>query len=209
MKKYNVTASLFLDAIISFSIITTICLVFLPMLLQLNQATKEKLSEIEMKRILLLSLHNYSEPELKRGLILDEYSLTLKENKICIIKRETKNGICYYKKIKAFTYIEVLFALMITVLLLTIIPSLFKSTTALSVLANDHLNIESEFFARDLTQDLMNNKGDIMIDKSKGTQLSIKDKNKLISYSFKNNKIVKSINGKGNITLLNNVKAIK
>lgn len=113
------------------------------------------------------------------------------------------------KKIKAFTYIEVLFALMITVLLLTIIPSLFKSTTALSVLANDHLNIESEFFARDLTQDLMNNEGDIMIDKSKGTQLSIKDKNKLISYSFKNNKIVKSINGKGNITLLNNVKAIK
>ncbi|MFQ3802032.1 hypothetical protein ABLV96_08275 [Staphylococcus equorum] len=98
MKKYNVTASLFLDAIISFSIITTICLVFLPMLLQLNQATKEKLSEIEMKRILLLSLHNYSESELKRGLILDEYSLTLKENKICIIKRKTKNGICYYKK---------------------------------------------------------------------------------------------------------------
>ncbi|WP_432724513.1 competence type IV pilus minor pilin ComGF [Staphylococcus equorum] len=114
------------------------------------------------------------------------------------------------KKIKAFTYIEVLFALMITVLLLTIIPSLFKSTTALSVLANDHLNIESEFFARDLTQDLMNRKGDIMIDKSKATKLSIKDKdkNKLISYSFKNNKIVKSINGKGNITLLNNVKAI-
>ncbi|RIL34292.1 competence protein, partial [Staphylococcus equorum] len=36
-----------------------------------------------------------------------------------------------------------------------------------------------------------------------------KDKNKLRSYSFKNNKIVKSSNGKGNIILLNNVKAIK
>ncbi|KRG10266.1 hypothetical protein ACA31_05145 [Staphylococcus sp. NAM3COL9] len=99
MKKYNVNASLFLDAIISFSIITTICILFLPMLLQLNQATKEKLSEIEMKRILLLSIHNYSTSELKRGIILDVYSLTLKENKICIIKKETKNEICYYKKI--------------------------------------------------------------------------------------------------------------
>ncbi|MDG0842538.1 ComGF family competence protein [Staphylococcus equorum] len=98
---------------------------------------------------------------------------------------------------------------MITVLLLTIIPPLFKSTTTLSILANDHLNIESEFFARDLTQDLMNRKANIIIDKSKETQLLIKEKNKLISYRFKNNKIIKSINGKGNITLLNNVKAMK
>lgn len=113
------------------------------------------------------------------------------------------------KKISAFTYIEVLFALMITVLLLTIIPGIFKSTTALSFLANDHLNIESEFFARDLTQDLMNKKANIIIDKSKETQLLIEEENKLISYNFKNNKIIKSINGKGNITILNNVKAIK
>ncbi|MDG0842539.1 hypothetical protein M4L39_03730 [Staphylococcus equorum] len=98
MKKYNVTASLFLDAIISFSIITTICVLFLPMLLQLNQVTKEKLSQIEMKRILLLSMHHYSTPELKKGLILDEYNLTLKEHKICIIKRKTRNALCYYKK---------------------------------------------------------------------------------------------------------------
>ncbi|MDG0822189.1 competence protein [Staphylococcus equorum] len=113
------------------------------------------------------------------------------------------------KKISAFTYIEMLFALMITVLLLTIIPGIFKSTTALGFLANDHLNIESEFFARDLTQDLMNKKANIIIDKSKETQLLIKEENKLISYNFKNNKIIKSINGKGNITILNNVKAIK
>ncbi|KRG10265.1 competence protein [Staphylococcus sp. NAM3COL9] len=102
-----------------------------------------------------------------------------------------------------------LFALMITILLLTIMPPLFKSTTAFSVLNNDHLNIESEFFARDLTQDLMDKRADIITDKSKETQLLIKEKNKLISYNFKNNKIIKSINGNGNITLLNNVKTIK
>ncbi|WP_172793151.1 competence type IV pilus minor pilin ComGF [Staphylococcus sp. NAM3COL9] len=98
---------------------------------------------------------------------------------------------------------------MITILLLTIMPPLFKSTTAFSVLNNDHLNIESEFFARDLTQDLMDKRADIITDKSKETQLLIKEKNKLISYNFKNNKIIKSINGNGNITLLNNVKTIK
>ena len=89
------------------------------------------------------------------------------------------------KKISAFTYIEMLFALMITVLLLTIIPGIFKSTTTLGFLANDHLNIESEFFARDLTQDLMNKKANIIIDKSKETQLLIEEENKLISYNFK------------------------
>ncbi|HLR19704.1 MAG TPA: hypothetical protein VK115_07240 [Staphylococcus sp.] len=98
MKKCNIKASLFIDAILSFSIITTICILFLPMLLQLNQATKDKITHIEMKRILLISMQKYQKSELEKGFSINGYSLKLNNNKICLSKKDTRNEICYFKK---------------------------------------------------------------------------------------------------------------
>ncbi|RIM95790.1 competence protein, partial [Staphylococcus shinii] len=59
------------------------------------------------------------------------------------------------KKIKAFTYIEVLFALLITILIFTILPSIFKTTHFIESHFTNQINLDLEFFAADLTRDLL------------------------------------------------------
>ena len=52
---------------------------------------------------------------------------------------------------------------------------------------------------------LQNNSKALEIDKS-GRILKISIRKNIIRYEFKNNKIIKTVNNTGNITLLNNVK---
>lgn len=110
--------------------------------------------------------------------------------------------------IKAFTYIELLFSLMITVIILSAIPSLIKTTTLLKPQHLYHINTEIEFFARDLTNDLLAIKNGTTHTKANGKYLLFSNGEKEISYELKNDKIIKTIQGRGNITMLNNVKAI-
>lgn len=110
--------------------------------------------------------------------------------------------------IKAFTYIELLFSLMITVIILSAIPSLIKTTTLLKPQHLYHINTEIEFFARDLTNDLIALRSGTMHAKANGKHLLFSNGEKEISYELKNNKIIKTIQGRGNITMLNNVTAI-
>lgn len=110
--------------------------------------------------------------------------------------------------IKAFTYIELLFSLMITVIILSAIPSLIKTTTLLKPQHLYHINTEIEFFARDLTNDLLAIKNGTTHTKANGKYLLFSNGEKEITYELKNDKIIKTIHGRGNITMLNNVKAI-
>lgn len=110
--------------------------------------------------------------------------------------------------IKAFTYIELLFSLMITFIILSAIPSLIKTTTLLKPQNLYHINTEIEFFARDLTNDLIAIRNGTTHTKANGKYLLFSNGEKEISYELKNNKIIKTIQGRGNITMLNNVKAI-
>ena len=110
--------------------------------------------------------------------------------------------------IKAFTYIELLFSLMITVIILSAIPSLIKTTTLLKPQHLYHINTEFDFFARDLTNDLLAIKNGTTHTKANGKYLLFSNGEKEISYELKNDKIIKTIHGRGNITMLNNVKAI-
>ncbi|PTI01819.1 competence protein, partial [Staphylococcus xylosus] len=59
------------------------------------------------------------------------------------------------KKLKSFTYVEVLFALFITILIFTILPSLFKTTHFIEARLTNQTNLDLEFFAADLTRDLL------------------------------------------------------
>ncbi|HLR19703.1 MAG TPA: competence type IV pilus minor pilin ComGF [Staphylococcus sp.] len=113
------------------------------------------------------------------------------------------------KKINAFTYIEVLFAFLITTLILIIIPPLIKSTFTFNFLNSNDMVVEVEFFARDLTQDLLEKNTKVNVNKYNLSHLEIKNEQNTISYKLNNNKIIKYINGKGNITILNNVKTIE
>ncbi|PTI40799.1 competence protein, partial [Staphylococcus xylosus] len=111
------------------------------------------------------------------------------------------------KKLKAFTYVEVLFALFITILIFTILPSLFKTTHFIEARLSNQTNLDLEFFAVDLTRDLLAKNLQIIVSDVRKSKIVIKNKD--IIYELKNNKIIKSINGKGNITLLNNVKSVE
>ncbi|MEB7763025.1 competence type IV pilus minor pilin ComGF [Staphylococcus pseudoxylosus] len=111
------------------------------------------------------------------------------------------------KKLKAFTYVEVLFALFITILIFTILPSLFKTTHFIEARLSNQTNLDLEFFAVDLTRDLLAKNFQIIVSDVRKSKIVIKNKD--IIYELKNNKIIKSINGKGNITLLNNVKSVE
>ncbi|MEB7752591.1 competence type IV pilus minor pilin ComGF [Staphylococcus pseudoxylosus] len=113
------------------------------------------------------------------------------------------------KKLKAFTYVEVLFALFITILIFTILPSLFKTTHFIEARLSNQTNLDLEFFAVDLTRDLLAKNFQIIVSDVRKSKIVIKNKDKDNIYELKNNKIIKSINGKGNITLLNNVKSVE
>ncbi|MGI2311469.1 ComGF family competence protein [Staphylococcus cohnii] len=111
----------------------------------------------------------------------------------------------FTNKYSSFTYIEVLFALFITLLIFTMLPLLYKSITPIKHQSNFESSIDIEFFSRDLTETLLQrNSKALEIDKN-GRILKFDIRENTIRYEFKNNKIIKTINNTGNITLLNNV----
>lgn len=113
------------------------------------------------------------------------------------------------KRFKAFTYIEVLFALFITILIFTILPALFKKTHFIETRLATQSNLDLEFFAVDLTRDLLEKNSRIIVNNIRKNKIVIKNNDKDIIYEYKNNKIIKSVNGNGNITILNNVKSVE
>ncbi|WP_210137388.1 ComGF family competence protein [Staphylococcus sp. GDH8C109P] len=111
----------------------------------------------------------------------------------------------FTNKYSSFTYIEVLFALFITLLIFTMLPLLYKSIAPIKHQSNFESSIDIEFFSRDLTEALLQRKSKALeIDKN-GQILKFDTRESIIRYEFKNNKIIKTINNTGNITLLNNV----
>ncbi|MCG7338624.1 hypothetical protein MHZ36_04920, partial [Staphylococcus sp. ACRSN] len=63
MKKLNIKSSLLLDALLSLSIMTSLCITYIPMVNHMSNQIKHKENEINMKRILVsaLSLKNQKE----------------------------------------------------------------------------------------------------------------------------------------------------
>ncbi|WP_240431426.1 competence type IV pilus minor pilin ComGF [Staphylococcus warneri] len=96
---------------------------------------------------------------------------------------------------------------MITIVLLSTVPLTIKIISQYKQIALENSSIEFELFHSDL---LKEQKEDALkpIIKDKHT-LHLINKEKNTEYIFKNNKIYKKINGKGNITLLNQVSMVK
>lgn len=100
-----------------------------------------------------------------------------------------------------------IFSLLITIVLLSTVPLTIKIISQYKQIALENSSIEFELFHSDL---LKEQKEDVLkpIIKDKHT-LHLINKEKNAEYIFKNNKIYKQINGKGNITLLNQVSMVK
>lgn len=109
------------------------------------------------------------------------------------------------KNNKGFTMIEMLLSLSFLLIILALIPILIKSIYTLKDNAIDHTNYELIMFRKDLSEEIKDCK--VIIDYSNTRIKCIRNKNST-EYTLLNSKIFKSINGKGNITLLNNVESL-
>ncbi|MEX2947497.1 type IV pilus minor pilin ComGF family protein [Staphylococcus warneri] len=131
----------------------------------------------------------------------------------CLIRKfvpqitKIKSAIVLKNKLPSFTFIEMIFSLLITIVLLSTVPLTIKIISQYKQIALENSSIEFELFHSDL---LKEQKEDALkpIIKDKHT-LHLINKEKNAEYIFKNNKIYKQINGKGNITLLNQVSMVK
>ncbi|WP_239749171.1 competence type IV pilus minor pilin ComGF [Mammaliicoccus sp. H-M34] len=109
------------------------------------------------------------------------------------------------KNNKGFTMIEMLLSLSFLLIILALIPILIKSIYTLKDNAIDHTNYELIMFRKDLSEEIKDCK--VIIDYSNTRIKCIRNRNST-EYTLLNSKIFKSINGKGNITLLNNVESL-
>ncbi|MGZ1542827.1 competence type IV pilus minor pilin ComGF [Staphylococcus argenteus] len=106
-------------------------------------------------------------------------------------------------KVRAFSLIEMILAMMAISIILLIVPDTIKISKTFLNESKDLTSVDFEFFARDLIDDFKKiDKKQIEI---KPHNILINKTNEQIEYKFLNNKIIKTVNDKGNITMLNNV----
>ena len=76
--------------------------------------------------------------------------------------------------IKAFTYIEALFALFVTTLILALLPTILKLTSFYLNTAQNNEDIQFEFFRRDLLKEKMTTQNNYEIENAYTIKLKIK-----------------------------------
>ncbi|WP_353462102.1 competence type IV pilus minor pilin ComGF [Mammaliicoccus sciuri] len=110
------------------------------------------------------------------------------------------------KNSKGFTMIEMLLSLSFLLIILALIPLLIKSLYLFKDNAMDHTHFELMMFRKELSDEIK--ESTIKLDNAHNR---IKFINEMHSTEFTllNGKIIKTINGRGNITLVNNVKTFQ
>lgn len=126
---------------------------------------------------------------------------------VLLIKKLKKDIAYKNNRFNAFTLIEMLFSFSIFCIVLSLIPPLFQTVTVLNKQVNDTSLINFEFFAQDITREL--NEIPIKNITVENNHLVVKHEDELTNYTFTKEKIYKTIDGKGNITLLQNLKDFK
>ncbi|MBE5664813.1 prepilin-type N-terminal cleavage/methylation domain-containing protein [Staphylococcus sp. SS60] len=107
--------------------------------------------------------------------------------------------------VKAFSLIEMILAMMVISIILLIVPDTIKISKTFLNESKDLTSVDFEFFARDLIEDFKTiDKKQIEI---KPHTIHINKTNEQIEYKLLNNKIIKTVNDKGNITMLINVQS--
>ncbi|WP_438873236.1 prepilin-type N-terminal cleavage/methylation domain-containing protein [Staphylococcus haemolyticus] len=104
---------------------------------------------------------------------------------------------------KGFTFIEMLISLLITIIILTIIPHLFRLTDTYLSASYEFDQLEYSFFQLDLNK--MTNSKAISLKLIDEHSILLKQQNQNSFIKYQNHKIIFVSNNRGNITLLNNV----
>lgn len=97
MRKLNINGSILMDAYIAFTCMLLMCSVFLPMILQLNHTFNDKIENISMKRIILLTLKYNDSESLLKGVNIDGYKIKLTNSNLCIKTKDNNNEKCFHK----------------------------------------------------------------------------------------------------------------
>ncbi|PTE71241.1 hypothetical protein BUZ11_13800 [Staphylococcus gallinarum] len=100
MKKYNLHSSLLIDALLSLSIITSLCLFYFPMLNHMLHQLNHQQNRIEMKRILMSTLVKNPKTNGNSTFNIYRYQITGLNGKYCIIDKESHDEICISQKNK-------------------------------------------------------------------------------------------------------------
>ncbi|WP_324253718.1 competence type IV pilus minor pilin ComGF [Staphylococcus kloosii] len=106
------------------------------------------------------------------------------------------------KKVKAFTMIEMMLAMLIMLILVQLIPFLLKTILIFNTNITSIADIELEFFLRDMIKDYKETKKVTIVNNN---NIKFQKGDTIYYYKFKNNKVIKEVNNSGNITMLYNV----
>lgn len=107
--------------------------------------------------------------------------------------------------VKAFSLIEMLVAMMVISIILLIVPDLIRLSKTFLIESRELTTVDFEFFSRDILEDFKGvDKNDIEI---RQQRIILHKGEEMIEYKLINNKIIKVVNDRGNITMINNVTA--
>lgn len=111
----------------------------------------------------------------------------------------------YSINVKAFSLIEMLVAMMVISIILLIVPDLIRLSKTFLIESRELTTVDFEFFSRDILEDFKGvDKNDIEI---RQQRIILHKGEEMIEYKLINNKIIKVVNDRGNITMINNVTA--
>ena len=123
-----------------------ITLTFIEMINHLLINYQNQIDNIEMQKIIIVSLNKFDLNHLKQGVNIDDFTIKLSNEEICTTNNQNKKHYCIKNKLPSFTFIEMIFSLMITTILLTSVPLTIKMIGQYKQIALENSSIEYEFF---------------------------------------------------------------
>lgn len=155
----------------------------------------------------MTTVSKINKEELKKGVTIGKYDIKQSDQQICAISKNTTSyqRHVYSINVKAFSLIEMLVAMMVISITLLIVPDLIRLSKTFLIESRDLTTVDFEFFSRDILDDFKGvDRNDIEI---RQHRIILHKGEEMIEYKLINNKIIKVVNDRGNITMINNVTA--
>ena len=176
------------------------------MMNQMQASINHKLQTIDASKVILTTVSKINKEELKK-VTIGKYDIKQSDQQICaiskiplLIKRHV-----YSINVKAFSLIEMLVAMMVISITLLIVPDLIRLSKTFLIESRELTTVDFEFFSRDILEDFRGvDRNDIEI---RQQRIILHKGEEMIEYKLINNKIIKVVNDRGNITMINNVTA--
>ena len=90
---------------------------------------------------------------MKQGVKIDDFTIKLSNKEICTTNNQNQKRYCIKNKLPSFTFIEMIFSLLITIVLLSTVPLTIKIISQYKQIALENSSIEFELFHSDLLKE--------------------------------------------------------